>query len=409
MAQVAAVPQPAAKAYPEDDASVDTNDALLEMLGLAIDPSADGVTTNDSCSPPLTSILVMDEEEDPASGDDIDCHSKNNPLLVSIQPIPLPPRCARYGQSANNAVAVVVDHFVSAAECRDILELAQTDARGFQYITEASHTAPDGTLYKVPLQHPNPHKLAVFENHKMVDRLWKRMVDTKLLLKSTLLRHCNKFGPPRGLNPRLRVLQYDAQDQDRFEPHFDATTRVGTSFVSRITVLLYLNDGGGVDFEGGETRFLNAHISNFNNQHTTASSSSEEEDHSNDGQHVITPQTGRLVLFEHDLYHAGAPLQWGTKHVLRTDIVFEDDDSDDAPDTPPQDGTPPPKPLLVHDFCQEWTDQNRAVLDDLGVLHGTLESFLVPGVGLLTQLLLEGGIPRPQIDQLLKVVQEHVK
>ena len=36
----------------------------------------------------------------------------------------------------------------------------------------------------------------------------------------------------------------------------------------------------------------------------------------------VKPTVGSMVIFHHDLYHSGAPLQDGTKFILRTDIFF---------------------------------------------------------------------------------------
>ena len=110
-----------------------------------------------------------------------------------------------------------------------------------------------------------------------------------------------RCGQPIGLNPRLRVLRYDSDDHDVFDPHFDATTRVAGDKTSLLTVLLYLNDGGGVNFEGGQTLFLDSE--------------------KGDSVHV-TPAMGSAVVFEHDLFHSSAPLEFGTKYVLRTDVLF---------------------------------------------------------------------------------------
>lgn len=383
------------QAKPQEDGydsscSVDTEDAFLDMLGLKKEANE------------ALPILVMNEEE----------VSKEEDTLFKAIPIPLPPKCSRYGHT--NCAAVTIDNFSSPAECDSILRLARQ--RGFQYITEASHVAPDGSAYKVQLQNPNPHKLAVFENKPFTDRLWKRLVHQTNLNKSNWMQHFQKrthSGPPLGLNPRLRVLQYDAQDDDRFEPHFDATTHLGPQKTSRITVLLYLNPGDGVDFEGGETLFLNSHISTYN------ATVPQPKPTNHDNATKIPPKLGKLVLFEHDLYHAGAPLTWGTKHVLRTDILFERkkdavveiETKEGSNTNRSTDHSQPAAILLVQDLCgrHNWSSTEQAVLEDMGLLQDTLESFLVPGTGLLTELLLDGRIARDKIDKFLTAAKDCVK
>ena len=152
---------------------------------------------------------------------------------------------------------------------------------------------------------------------------------------------------PVGINPRLRVLKYDAVDGDEFQPHFDKTTTMNLPLIkskskdivvdsnqhhnyqqqqgslhevqtSAVTVLLYLNDGGRVDFGGGETVFLSNTIEN-----QTRRAFGRNRSKNNDGDAaIVRPSAGTVVLFEHDLYHCGNPLEWGTKYVLRTDIMF---------------------------------------------------------------------------------------
>ena len=73
-----------------------------------------------------------------------------------------------------------------------------------------------------------------------------------------------RYGQPLGLNLRLRVLQYDAVDNDVFDPHYDVTTFANDdnddnnscsnrcrTCQSLLAVLIYLNQG----FVAGETMF----------------------------------------------------------------------------------------------------------------------------------------------------------
>ena len=114
--------------------------------------------------------------------------------------------------------------------------------------------------------------MAVLEDARTIEWMWQRLKKACNLHSApwlTQFQQRTNCGPPLGLNPRLRVLQYDATDNDRFEPHFDATTHVGNQ-TSLITVLLYLNTGDGMDFEGGETLYLDSHISQYNNANANA-------------------------------------------------------------------------------------------------------------------------------------------
>ena len=227
-----------------DESSVDTQVAFLDMLGLS-----GGIQIGDE---------IEDEEE---IMEESSTATKKASSSFRHQIIPLPARCSRYLHPPEKCLALYIDNFFSKAECDQLVQRAATaTATGFQYITEASHISPDGTSYPVKLHNPNPHKLSVFDHPPTISRMWSKLQTyAHPLLEDFVERE--QCGPALGLNPRIRVLRYDFKDNDRFEPHFDATTMVGKTKQSLLTVLLYLNDGGGVDFEGGETLYLDSHIS----------------------------------------------------------------------------------------------------------------------------------------------------
>lgn len=406
--------------------SADTQDAFLNMLGLS--------NNNNTLADVLTCDEEIEEEEN-------EVEQRND---VIIAPIDLPPRCSRHLLS--NPVAITVKNLLSKEECNNLIEMATTCgtiSTGFQYITEATHTANDGTTYKVPIQHPNPHQLSICYAPHVVEQLWN-FIQPILLLeqqqnssKSFQLLY-KRYGMPIGLNPKLRVLKYNAKAKDHFEPHFDATTIV-ENLTSRLTVLLYLNSGNGIDFQGGETLYLNAHISNNNNQSISGAMSSISIKNTNNNtassstSTKVTPHVGSVVIFDHDLYHAGLSLDWGTKYVLRTDVLFannnnndsngetipeemmkeqqNNDNKDDRHQSVTSTTSNNRKILLVSHICDElkWSTQHQSLLDDLGLLHVTLESFLVPGFTLLEQMLLEQGLQSNQIIDLIQHALTHVQ
>merc|ERR1712032_1746467 len=65
---------------------------------------------------------------------------------------------------------------------------------------------------------------------------------------------------------------------------------------SYFTVLLYLND----EYRGGTTEFVTL----------------------NGGRVPLIPQTGMVLVFEHDMPHEGLELLEGTKYVMRTDVMY---------------------------------------------------------------------------------------
>ena len=341
----------------EDDendstSSVATNEALLDMLG-------------------LTEGFPSALEEDP--------------ILIEheVSRIALPRNCSRYGLPPTSCAAFLINNIFNASECQELISLGNQS--GFRYITQASHIDNDGRTLTVDIANPNPHKLAVFENPRIISRLWN-------ILHKFLSRKDNPIrvfmertgcGPPLGLNPRLRVLRYDSKDDDRFEPHFDATTVVGNK-KSLLTVLLYLNEGG-VDFEGGETLYLEQHNS------TSACI---------DSAAKITPKTGQVVIFEHDLFHSSSPLLWGTKYVMRTDILFADtkDQREKNVDDRHYGNVPQQSSRstvdTVSDLCSqiEMSAEYIGILRTMDLLDITVDSFVAPGITLLKAMLEDAGI-----------------
>jgi 2OG-Fe(II) oxygenase superfamily len=384
----------------DDSTSIEStgDEALCELLGL---PSE------------VVLLIGTAPEEIPCDGTLLSqtenqyCSKNSN---NTIHRIPLPRNVSRYCHPPELCTAFTIANVMSVDECQSLIAIAASapsaaaasaaengkGRRGFHYITEATHTAPDGARYTVKLQNSNPHKLAVFDHPSTVQHLWRR-------LEPILRTHCSDFvhreqcGPPIGLNPRLRVLRYDSTDQDHFAPHFDATTRFPDA-VSRLTVLLYLNTADAVDFGGGETLFLNA-----------AAPQSEA---------TVVPQAGTIVIFEHDLYHSGVPLDWGTKYVLRTDVLFAADDADNmqtASSVKGNDGkgshrTDPARrrrgisgATTVRQLTtQLGMSQEECIgLMALGIMDDSIASFCAPGPFALQTMLAEAELSRAACSRLI--------
>ena len=108
-----------------------------------------------------------------------------------------------------------------------------------------------------------------------------------------------------GLNERLRFLAYKRGGY--FKPHTDGSySRPDGSASSYVTVMIYLNDGD-ADFEGGRTVFLDE-------QTWTP--------WANKIEHAIIPKPGRVLIFDHDMFHAGEEVISGTKICIRTDVMY---------------------------------------------------------------------------------------
>lgn len=373
--------------------SVDTNEALLDMLG-------------------FSGEFTMEEDEE------------------GPQDIKLPALCSRYHHPPSQCCAFTVSSILSPSECQYLIAKANQTLAGFQYITEASHTTEEGESVMVQLQNPNPHKLSVYQDAEFLNMLWGRL-QPHLRANSCTDAFYKRMGcgAPVGLNPRVRVLKYDAENNDRFEPHFDATTRVNDQ-TSLLTVLIYLNSGKGDDFDGGETLYLDSHVSNLNtviNKNNTASA-----DATTSSCAKVIPMIGNMVVFEHDMYHSGAELEWGTKYVMRTDVMFETKlagvDSAAASRRRPLknefteeintnesrqgvgDGDIIRSSMVDFAASANLSEEESDYLNSIGVLHTTPDAFLAPGIPEMRLILSDGGIcDGEKIDTLINLAIEAIK
>jgi hypothetical protein len=98
-----------------------------------------------------------------------------------------------------------------------------------------------------------------------------------------------------GLNERFRCYRYDPGET--FAPHSDGSVSCGDNEQSKLTFMVYLNegcDGGGTNFyhPDGTLRFS------------------------------VQPETGKALIFEQLRLHEGAPVLSGRKYALRTDVMY---------------------------------------------------------------------------------------
>ena len=123
-----------------------------------------------------------------------------------------------------------------------------------------------------------------------------RIIHDDVLLAHELWQSISSIAPSNvgnstsiGLNERFRFYKY-TQGQS-FRRHRDQSYVRNKYECSFYTFLIYLND----DFEGGATTFYDL---------------------------KIAPKKGKALIFYHPLEHAGEVITYGTKYILRTDIMY---------------------------------------------------------------------------------------
>jgi hypothetical protein len=134
----------------------------------------------------------------------------------------------------------------------------------------------------------------MFDDPALAQRLWTKLqpfVDAK-------------FGSgwhALGLNERFRFYRYDPGQ--RFDWHYDGSFERFPSERSKLTFMVYLNEG----FEGGTTE-LHLRADGFSKDDPVAS---------------VIPETGMALLFDHRILHQGSPVVSGRKYVLRSDVMYQ--------------------------------------------------------------------------------------
>lgn len=181
-----------------------------------------------------------------------------------------------------------VSEVVSPTECADFI--ARGERMGFESATVSTTGGPK----MMPGVRNNDR--AIFDDPELAASLWERV---------------RRYIPPRlgnsapaGLNERFRYYRYDPAQ--RFNAHRDGHVERSPTERSRITFMIYLNAG----FEGGQTVFYSEE--RVNGLRRVVAS--------------VEPVAGMALFFAHEWWHEGARVISGRKYVLRTDVMYRDDE-----------------------------------------------------------------------------------
>lgn len=174
-----------------------------------------------------------------------------------------------------NIIKIEVEDLLSEKECDDLIVLAEEG--GFE---DPTIKTPEGEVVDKTVRNngryifENPEYAAqLFDRFK--DQLPERLDDWKL----------------KELNPHMKIYKYS--EGQAFRMHKDVPYVAPNNDRSFLTMLIYLNEG----FEGGETFFLL--------------------------DDSVYPKTGKGVIFQQNVMHAGVEVTEGVKYALRTDVMYE--------------------------------------------------------------------------------------
>lgn len=135
-------------------------------------------------------------------------------------------------------------------------------------------------------------------------------VDDEILAKK-LFNKCSDYIPKTikvddvhttltGLNSRLRYCKYSPGQS--FSIHKDGIFHQDKNNRSKLTFLLYLNDSS--DYIGGETSFY-------------------DDLHGDKLLATHTPNTGDILVFDHNIWHSGNLITRNSKYILRSDFIYK--------------------------------------------------------------------------------------
>ncbi|KAK7431921.1 hypothetical protein QQZ08_001540 [Neonectria magnoliae] len=210
--------------------------------------------------------------------------------------------------------ALVLENVLSAAECRQLLSLAEDSVpkeEGESAWRPALVSLGPG--WEAPAPGYRESDRIIWNQQTVVDRLWERCAQSEGLRE--LLAEVPPQPPMGGgkwefrrYNERMRFLKYSPGQY--FKPHCDGPYWYEDGkreFQTHYTVHLYLNDSvvndPNSDLKGGATSFLNR---------------------KQDKRVDVNPKMGSVLIFQHSrLFHEGAQVIEGTKYTMRTDILYE--------------------------------------------------------------------------------------
>lgn len=179
----------------------------------------------------------------------------------------------------NNGV-FTIEHYLSLDECRRYIALG--DGIGY---TPSEVNFATGSRRAEDIRN---NDRVIFDDPALAAWLFER---ARPLLPSSF-----GSGKLHGFNERMRFYRYGPEQY--FKWHKDGVFAKSPNEASCLTFMIYLNDG----FEGGDTEFKTE---------------------------FAKPQAGMALVFPHKIAHQGAPMISGSKYVLRTDVMYKNEQEEE--------------------------------------------------------------------------------
>jgi hypothetical protein len=195
----------------------------------------------------------------------------------------------------------VVDDIFSASSCDAVINAAELKGFELALLNQGSGQQENG----IALTEIRSSERCIIDDKALAKQIW-HIIQQYLPSSDIVPGKRYKGWKAMGVNSRFRVLKYS--EGERFELHQDGSYRIeagestefnGSMQQSFMTLQIYLNDGGGIDFTGGATRFIEPMF--------LSSTNADDSENSTDIANVydVVPRVGRLLLFQHNCWHEG--------------------------------------------------------------------------------------------------------
>jgi hypothetical protein len=195
--------------------------------------------------------------------------------------------------------ARVVNEILSASSCDSIINKAELKGFELALLNQGSGLQENG----IALTKCRSSERCIIDDKALAKEMWP-IIQQYLPSSDIVPGKRYKGWKAMGINSKFRVLKYS--EGVRFELHQDGSYRIeasadfdGSAQQSFMTLQIYLNDGVGIDYTGGATRFIEPILSNStitdDNDKSTATAKV----------YDVVPRVGRLLLFQHNCWHEG--------------------------------------------------------------------------------------------------------
>ena len=210
------------------------------------------------------------------------------------------PKSSSPGRVPLGAFALVLDDLIPSLQLSEIEQLASESGYDEALLNTGDIKQEQGVKDEA-----RKSKRSVFRSQECAIRIWEIVKDFLPPLEEVPGPRWKGWAPIT-VNPVLRVLSYSSDDF--FEVHQDGSYQSDDGNKSFLTLQIYLNNGGGEDFKGGATRFFIPPPKSQPDGPITCTD--------------VVPRRGRMIIFQHNLWHEGERVVSGTKRVLRSEIMF---------------------------------------------------------------------------------------